>query len=211
MIAAMSASSVVFLHLKVESRPGLNYTLRIFESLMACRGYPTCKGARVTRRPASAYQPKSDDRKVMIERVGEPYSRTLHDREAGGIDGGQFVQVGTSEIFPRSLQIAQVAGKDVESARPGYRVFPRQRRIPVGVAIEKGECLNDDRDGSVQLAPAARNRSHCSRACTCTGSRDNARAIHAPPSTKTGSPCRITARRKRYRARSSCVSAHRPR
>ena len=56
----------------------------------------------------------------------------------------------TPEIFPRSLQIAQVAGKDVESARPGYRVFPRQRHIPVGVAIEKGECLNDNRNGGVQ-------------------------------------------------------------
>ncbi len=108
------------------------------------------KGARVTRRPASAHHPKSDDRKVMIERVGKPYSRTLHDREAGGIDGGQFVQVGTPEIFPRSLQITQVAGKDVESARPGHRVFPRQRHIPVGVAIEKGKCLNDNRNGGVQ-------------------------------------------------------------
>jgi hypothetical protein len=88
------------------------------------------KGARVTRRPASAHHPKSDDRKVMIERVGKPYSRPLHDREAGGIDGGQFVQVSAPEIFPRSLQIAKVAGKDVESARPGYRILPRQRHIP---------------------------------------------------------------------------------
>jgi hypothetical protein len=73
----------------------------------------------------------------MIERVGKPYSRPLHDREAGGIDGGQFVQVSAPEIFQRSLQIAEVAGKDVESARPGYRILPRQRHIFVGVAIEK--------------------------------------------------------------------------
>jgi hypothetical protein len=42
----------------------------------------------------------------MIKRVGEPYSRTLHDDEASCVDSGQFVQVGTPEIFPRPLQIA---------------------------------------------------------------------------------------------------------
>ena len=169
------------------------------------------KGARVTRRPASAHHPKSDDRKVMIERVGKPYSRTLHDREAGGIDGGQFVEVGTPEIFPRSLQsrrsqgrMLRVPGRATVSfhANATSLLALRSRKVNVSMTTGTEVC---------SLAPAARNRSHCSRACACSGSRDNARAIHAPPSTKTGSPCRITARRKRYRARSSCVSARRPR
>lgn len=53
-----------------------------------------------------AHHPKSDDGIMMIERVGQPYSRPLHDREAGRIDGGQLVQVGAPEVVPRLLQIA---------------------------------------------------------------------------------------------------------
>jgi len=53
-----------------------------------------------------SYHPESDNCEVMIKRVGEPYSRTLHDDEASCVDSGQFVQIGAPEIFPRPLQIA---------------------------------------------------------------------------------------------------------
>src|SRR5262249_18008523 len=58
------------------------------------------------------HQPEPDDGKVMIERVCEPNSRALHDRKAGGVDGGQLVQIRASKIFPRLLQIAQLAWKN---------------------------------------------------------------------------------------------------
>jgi hypothetical protein len=106
------------------------------------------------------HQPEPDNRKVMIERVGKPNSRALHDRKAGGIDGGQLVQVRASKIFPRLLQIAQLAGKDFYGAGLTDGFFPRQRHVPVGVAIEECECLDDDgnagmkfRAGSVQQVP----------------------------------------------------------
>jgi hypothetical protein len=78
----------------------------------------------------------------MIKRVGEPYSRTLHDDEASCVDSGQFVQAGAPEIFPRPLQIASLARKDFEDARPRHPPLPRQSDIPVRVAIEKRECLD---------------------------------------------------------------------
>jgi hypothetical protein len=53
-----------------------------------------------------SHHPESDNCELMIKRVGEPYSRTLHDDEASWVDSGQFVQVGAPEIFPRPLQIA---------------------------------------------------------------------------------------------------------
>src|SRR5215467_15390706 len=52
--------------------------------------------------------------------------------------------------------------------------------IPIGVTIEKCECLDDHRNGTVKFRACSRNSSHCSRACEC-------RAIHAPPSTKPAS------------------------
>jgi hypothetical protein len=51
------------------------------------------------------HHPESDNCEVMIKRVGEPYSRALHDDEASCVDSGQFVQVGAPEILPRPLQI----------------------------------------------------------------------------------------------------------
>ena len=54
------------------------------------------------------------------------------------------------KVFPRSLQIAQVADKNLEGVQPVYRLFPRQRHIPSGVAVEKRECLDDDRNRGVQ-------------------------------------------------------------
>jgi len=47
-----------------------------------------------------SHHPESDNGEMMIKRVGEPYSRPLHDDEAGCVDSGQFVQVGAPEIFP---------------------------------------------------------------------------------------------------------------
>ena len=61
------------------------------------------------------------------------------------------------------------------------------------------------------MAPAPRSSSHCSRAGACRGSRDRARAIHAPLSTNVASPCRIKSRRERCRAQRTCVLANRPR
>jgi hypothetical protein len=77
----------------------------------------------------------------MIERVCYSNSRSLHDGETGGIYCRQLVQARASKVVPRLFQIAQLAGKDF------YRVglidgfFPCQRHVPVGVAIEKRECL----------------------------------------------------------------------
>jgi hypothetical protein len=59
-------------------------------------------GARIVL----SHHPESDNCEVMIKRVGEPYSRTLHDDEASCVDSGQFVQIGAPKIFPRPLQIA---------------------------------------------------------------------------------------------------------
>jgi hypothetical protein len=36
-----------------------------------------------------SHHPESDNCEVMIKRVGEPYSRTLHDDEASCVDSGQ--------------------------------------------------------------------------------------------------------------------------
>ena len=38
-----------------------------------------------------SHRPESDNCEVMIKRVGEPYSRTLHDDEASCVDSRQFV------------------------------------------------------------------------------------------------------------------------
>jgi hypothetical protein len=111
---------------------------------------------RNVRQPAQklAHHPESDHREIIIKRVGKPYPRPLHDRKAGGINGGQFVQVGSPEILPRALQIAQLADKDFEG-EPAYRIFPCQRHIACGIAVEKGERLDDNWSGGVQLGACA--------------------------------------------------------
>ena len=63
-------------------------------------------------RGSLCHQPEPDDGEMMIERVCKPNSRALHDRKARGIDGRQFVQIRMTKVFPRLLQIAQLAGKD---------------------------------------------------------------------------------------------------
>ncbi len=88
---------------------------------------------------------------MVIERVCKPNSRALHDREARRVDGRQFVQIRVAKVFPRLLQIAQLAGKDFYGAGLIDRFSPRQRHVPVGVAIEKCECLDDNGNGGVKL------------------------------------------------------------
>src|SRR6266849_6884515 len=97
------------------------------------------------------HQPEPDHGKVMIERVCKTNSRALHDRKTGGIDGRQLMQVRTSKVLPRLLQIAQLAGKDFRGAGLIDGFFPRQRHVPVGVAIEKCERLDDNGNGGVKL------------------------------------------------------------
>jgi hypothetical protein len=70
-----------------------------------------------------SHHSESDNCEVMIKRVGETYSRTLHDHEAGCVDGGQFVEIGAPEIFPGPLQIAELARKDFQSAPPRHHSF----------------------------------------------------------------------------------------
>jgi hypothetical protein len=86
-----------------------------FGELLGRAGFPSAIKLRsvlpaldpfLAQRIELSHHPKSDNCEVMIKRVGEPYSRTLHDDEASCVDSGQFVQVGAPEIFPRPLQIA---------------------------------------------------------------------------------------------------------
>ena len=97
------------------------------------------------------HQPEPDDAKVMIERVCEPNSRALHDRKAGGVDGGQLVQIRASKIFPRLFQVAQLAWKNPYRAGLVDSFLPCQRDIPTGVTIEKCECLDDYGNGTVKF------------------------------------------------------------
>jgi hypothetical protein len=53
----------------------------------------------------SRHEPEPDDLKPKIERMSDSNSRAPHRCEAGGIDRGQLVQVGTSKVFSRLLQI----------------------------------------------------------------------------------------------------------
>jgi hypothetical protein len=55
----------------------------------------------VAQQIALSHHPESDNCEVMIKRVGEPYSRTLHDDEAACVDSGQFVEVGAPESHDR--------------------------------------------------------------------------------------------------------------
>ena len=107
-----------------------------------------------TRQPLSDHS-KSDHREMMVERICETNARTLHDHEACGVDRRQFVQVGAAEVAPRFLQITQITGKNLDSSRLVDRLLPRKRHVAVGIAIEKRERLNDDRNGRVK--PGARS------------------------------------------------------
>src|SRR5437660_11095319 len=60
------------------------------------------------------------------------------------------MQVLALKIVPRLGQVAQVARQDPDGARPIDRLLPRHSDIPVGIALEERESLDDDRDGSVK-------------------------------------------------------------
>jgi hypothetical protein len=97
------------------------------------------------------HQPEPDDGKVMIERICEPNSRALHDHKASGVDGGKRVQICASKIFPRLLQVAQLARKNPYHAGFVDSFLLCQRDIPIGVTIEKCECLDDDGNGTAKF------------------------------------------------------------
>src|SRR3989441_11360097 len=94
----------------------------------------------------------------MIEREGESDARALHDRKARGIDSRELVEILAPEILPRLLQITQLAGKNLGRAGLIDRVLPCKRHVPVGVAFEEGECLDDDRHGSMKLCTGSLER-----------------------------------------------------
>lgn len=96
-------------------------------------------------------QPETGNREVVIERERKPNARAFHDGEAGRVHGRQLVQVRAPKIFPRLLQIAQLAGKDLDGSRLVDRTLLRQGHVPVGIALKKGECLNDHGNGGVKL------------------------------------------------------------
>ena len=56
-------------------------------------------------------QPETGNREVVIERERKPNARALQDGEAGRVHGRQLAQVRPPKIFPRPLQIAQLAQK----------------------------------------------------------------------------------------------------
>ena len=94
----------------------------------------------------------------MIEREGEANARALHDGKARRIDRRKLVQVGAPEIRPRQLQIAQLAGKNPDRAGFIDRLFPCQRHVPVGVAFEESEGLDDDGNRAVQFGAGRMER-----------------------------------------------------
>ncbi|HEX9277003.1 MAG TPA: hypothetical protein VGA51_11490 [Casimicrobiaceae bacterium] len=100
---------------------------------------------------SSRNQPESGHRKVVIEGEGDANARSFHDRKARCIDGREPVEIVAPEIFPRNFEIAQLAGKDLHRSGLIDRLFPRQRHIAVGVAIEKSERLDYDRDRRVKF------------------------------------------------------------
>ena len=65
------------------------------------------------------------------------------------------MQIRASKVVPRLFQIAQLAGKDFYRASLINGVFPRQRHVSIGVAIEERECLDDDGNGGMKLCPCA--------------------------------------------------------
>src|SRR4051812_49531252 len=75
------------------------------------------------------HEPETNHGKVMIEGVCKADSRTLHDRKAGRIDGGELVQFGMSKVLPGLLQIVQLAGEDTYEAGRVDGFLPGQRHV----------------------------------------------------------------------------------
>ena len=87
----------------------------------------------------------------MIEGVRNSNLGALHDCKARRIDGRQFVQVCASKVFPRLLQITQLTGKDFYGAGLIDGILPHQRHVPIGIAIEKCECLDENGNGGMKF------------------------------------------------------------
>jgi hypothetical protein len=60
------------------------------------------------------------------------------------------VEIRTAKKFPRLFQVAKLARQDLYDSGLVNRRFPRQRDVTVGIALEKGECLDNDGNGSVK-------------------------------------------------------------
>ncbi len=74
----------------------------------ARNGRVACAAPRRSRRGASASlpdEPEPGHDEVMIECVGEPDRRSLHDREARRIDRGELMQVRAPKVGPRLFEI----------------------------------------------------------------------------------------------------------
>ena len=79
---------------------------------------------------------------MVIECVGKPDPRALHNGETSGVDGRQFVQLGAAKVLPRLFQIAQFASENVHSRALLNRFLPRKCHLPVGVPVQKREGLD---------------------------------------------------------------------
>jgi hypothetical protein len=142
------------------------------------------------------HQPEPDDGKVMIERICESNSRALHARKAGGVDGGQLVQIRVENNPKTALDPAT----RMEESLPcrACRWLPCQRDIPIGITIEKCECLDDHGNGTVKFRACSAQQAPTTLALANVLGPVRERGRSKPQSTKTASPCRISARRERY-------------
>src|SRR3990172_11410718 len=105
-----------------------------------------CVNARPDPASMLGNQPEASDGEVVIEGERQSDAGAFHDGEARCIHRREFVQVVAAEIFPALFEIAQFAGEDLHG--PGFvdGALPRQGDVPIGIALEKGERLDDYRD-----------------------------------------------------------------
>ena len=97
-------------------------------------------------------------REVMIEGIGETDPRSFHDREARCVHQGELVQVGAPQEVPRLFEVVKVARNDSQETRFVQGLLPSQRDVPVGVAIEEGECLDDHGNRRVKFGARLQQR-----------------------------------------------------
>lgn len=106
--------------------------------------------------PASADRRSTSGRKLtgdpepchgemMVERERKPDARAFHNDETGSVDGRELVQVRSPEVRPGLFQVIPLTHDNLDGARLVDRVFPRQRRVAVGIPVEEGKRLDDYR------------------------------------------------------------------
>src|SRR5262245_11252495 len=88
------------------------------------------------------HHPEPHCGEVMVESIGDPDARALHDGKAGRIDSRQLMQVGTLKVVPGLLQVAELAREYPHCARLIDRMPPRQCHVAVGIPIEEREGLD---------------------------------------------------------------------